>query len=830
MGIEVRDDTLYTGAMPAGSWLIGGQTAADAAPTAFARESVLAYMQSAFASVASSGSATDLTSGTLPLGRLHSHLQDISNIFAPAQGDILYFDGANWVTLTAGAAGHVLTTGGAGANPAWGPTGAGDMYSADNLAYLADMAVSRANLGVTIGTDVQAYDAGLADIAALAVTDGNIIVGNGTNWVAESGATARASLGVAIGTNVQAWSANLDSWSAVAPSAYTTVASLAATTTGNGSALVGIEDAGSYFAGTTVESALQYLGAAVAALDQAVVLKGTWDASAGTFPGSGVAQAGWSYIVSLDGTVDSVDFVAGDRIVAIVDNASTATYASNWLQLDYTDRVSSVAGRTGAVTIAQADVSGLTTADSPQFAGINIGHATDTTLTRVSAGVVAVEGSNILLASDIGSTVQAYDAVLADLAGLSLSQGDVLYFDGANLARLAAGTAGYVLTSGGAGANPSWGAAGAGDVTAASAFAADNLLLRSDGTAKGAQASAIAVDDSGNVSGVKNVAMTGYLDVTEMATPSNPAANVARLYAYDDGGTTKIAFRDSAGTESVIGSGSNSVCDGRLTLTSGTAITTSDVTAATTIYFTPFQGDSIALHDGASAWDIVPFAELSLALGTLTSDTNYDVFVYNNSGTAAIDTLVAWTNATTRATALTLQDGVLVKTGATTRRYVGTIRTTSTTTTEDSASKRFVWNMQNRVRKNIEYLGSGTYLSTGGGGWEYFLNTSSAQVHFVLGQDSMVHLTFMALHSVSSTGTASIGVDLDGTSTGVDATLVVATNSTSSVLTSAAAVYNEFPGVGYHYLTMMEKPGASNTIFYGSLTDIQYGATGYLEA
>lgn len=57
-------------------------------------------------------------------------------------------------------------------------------------------ATARASLGLTIGTDVQAYDAGLADIAGLAVTDGNIIVGDGTNWVAESGATARTSLGL----------------------------------------------------------------------------------------------------------------------------------------------------------------------------------------------------------------------------------------------------------------------------------------------------------------------------------------------------------------------------------------------------------------------------------------------------------------------------------------------------------------------------------------------------------------------------------------------------------------------------------------------------------
>ena len=61
---------------------------------------------------------------------------------------------------------------------------------------------ARTNLGLVIGTDVQAYDAQLADIAALTPTDGNIIVGNGTNFVAESGATARTSLGLGTGDAV----------------------------------------------------------------------------------------------------------------------------------------------------------------------------------------------------------------------------------------------------------------------------------------------------------------------------------------------------------------------------------------------------------------------------------------------------------------------------------------------------------------------------------------------------------------------------------------------------------------------------------------------------
>ena len=63
--------------------------------------------------------------------------------------------------------------------------------------------------GLVVGTDVQAYDAGLAAIAGLAVTDGNIIVGNGSTFVAENGATARTSLGVSIGSDVQAYDAQL---------------------------------------------------------------------------------------------------------------------------------------------------------------------------------------------------------------------------------------------------------------------------------------------------------------------------------------------------------------------------------------------------------------------------------------------------------------------------------------------------------------------------------------------------------------------------------------------------------------------------------------------
>ena len=105
----------------------------------------------------------------------------------------------------------------------------------------------------------------------------------------------------------------------------------------------------------------------VNALDAAIVLMGSWHASSGSFPGGGTAQAGESWIVSAGGTVNGVVFVAGDRIIALTDNASTSTYASNWLKADYSDLVSSVAGLVGAITAAalrtQLNVEAGATAD-----------------------------------------------------------------------------------------------------------------------------------------------------------------------------------------------------------------------------------------------------------------------------------------------------------------------------------------------------------------------------------------------------------------------------------------------------------------------------------
>lgn len=169
---------------------------------------------------------------------------------------------------------------------------------------------------------------------------------------------------------------------------------------------------------------------------------------------------------------------------------------------------------------------------------------------------------------------------------------------------------------------------------------------------------------------------------------------------------------------------------GRLTLTSGAAITVGDVTGASTIYFTPWRGNTLSFYDGS---DFVPytFAELSRAISGLTSGKNYDVFAYVSGGSPVFD-VVAWTNDTTRATAVVLSGhGIWVNnaactgvmSGASIAQYrgtlLGTIRTTGTNTTADAYAQRFVANAINPVPKLI-YRAEGTahtYSSATPRGW-----------------------------------------------------------------------------------------------------------------
>lgn len=250
----------------------------------------------------------------------------------------------------------------------------------------------------------------------------------------------------------------------------------------------------------------------------------------------------------------------------------------------------------------------------------------------------------------------------------------------------------------------------------------------------------------------------------------------------------------------------NSINDFRLTLTTVTPVTTVDVIGATTIYFTPYKGNRISLYDSSSLWYQISSSEISLALGTLTSGLNYDVFVYSNSGVLTIDTLVAWTNDTTRATALVRQDGVWCKTGALTRRYVGTIRATGVATTEDSAAKRFVWNADNRVPRTMEVRDSTDSWTYSTATFRAANNSTANRLDYVVGLsvEPVWARVFVAVFN-DQVGGANVTSGV-----GVDSTTVNSARHfggyprVQNIPVISECFYEGFPGIGFHFLQWLE--------------------------
>src|SRR5262245_56487598 len=71
---------------------------------------------------------------------------------------------------------------------------------------------------------------------------------------------------------------------------------------------------------------------------------------------------------------------------------------------------------------------------------------------------------------------------------------------------------------------------------------------------------------------------------------------------------------------------SASACaQGRLSLSSANPVPSSDVSAATTIYYTPYGGNRISLYNTSGYWETGAFTERSLSLSGLAANTNFDV-------------------------------------------------------------------------------------------------------------------------------------------------------------------------------------------------------------
>jgi hypothetical protein len=132
---------------------------------------------------------------------------------------------------------------------------------------------------------------------------------------------------------------------------------------------------------------------------------------------------------------------------------------------------------------------------------------------------------------------------------------------------------------------------------------------------------------------------SGSFAVTDGTVLVSPASTlVFPAGTLQDNGSGEAEYLGGGG-----GGGAQSLrrCDGRLTLTSGVPVTTSSVTGAGTLYFTPHRGNVVSLYDG-SGWVDHSLTERSLSLSGLDRHRLYDIFLYNLAGTLTLEA-IGWT-------------------------------------------------------------------------------------------------------------------------------------------------------------------------------------------
>lgn len=288
------------------------------------------------------------------------------------------------------------------------------------------------------------------------------------------------------------------------------------------------------------------------------------------------------------------------------------------------------------------------------------------------------------------------------------------------------------------------------------------------------------------------------------------------LPIYDASATAnrKVTFERLAGLATI------GVSEGRLTLTSGTSVTTSDVTGAGTLYFTPHIGNRVRLYDG-TRWKWYTFIERSLSLSVgagITSGKNYDVFLWDDAGTLTLELSAAWTNDTTRADALARQDGVYVKSGSTTRLWLGIIRASGSNTTEDSYTKRLVCNAYNAVarpllaRPGYSDSNSATSFTTTSTTYEQANGGTGNRVECLSTGEGAIQVAAIATVSISGAFQCRMGISADNTTTPASAGSF---GGVANMVGTISADYCKTVSAGYHYWEMLvlSTTGTSVTIF-----------------
>lgn len=265
---------------------------------------------------------------------------------------------------------------------------------------------------------------------------------------------------------------------------------------------------------------------------------------------------------------------------------------------------------------------------------------------------------------------------LSTLAGQSWTEGDIIYIDSnGDAVPLNIGSNGEVLqiSSG----LPSWQAiAGTGDVTAASSFGTDNVLIRSDGTGKGVQASGITVSDTDQVSGVAQLTIDasgsilfGAVTILSDSAGTTTLSNIDALDA-----TTEATIEAAIDTlPNLTSATSLGITESQISDLGTTIVLDSDIGSTVQAYdadlagiaAATFSANHVPLSDGANSWSgitVTTFAQsvlddanaatarttLGLAIGTDVQ--SYDAGLASIAGlTTAADRMIYTTASDTYA-------------------------------------------------------------------------------------------------------------------------------------------------------------------------------------
>jgi hypothetical protein len=320
---------------------------------------------------------------------------------------------------------------------------------------------------------------------------------------------------------------------------------------------------------------------------------------------------------------------------------------------------------------------------------------------------------------------------------------------------------------------------------------------------------------------LSNVGLCVFNTLKEVAAPATPSAGYANLYVDS---SHRLALLDSTGATTFLNNSLMLVSGLRLTTESGVPVSSSGRSSQGTLYLTPFYSGIIWVPDSSGNWVRRSTAQLQLSLSlTLTSGKNYDVFIWDNASTLTLAISSAWTDDTTRADALTTKDGIIVNNGtigsisAQKGVYLGTIRASGANVTEDSLTKRFVWNYFNRVRRKLlatDTTDSWTYNSTT---FRQANGAAGNQVEVIAGQlCDIIRLQAGCLCGNQALN-GHVGVGVNSTSTNsADLNHTGATGAFNNAL----SFYSAVPRVGYSYFAWLEAcSSASSKTFYGDNGD-----------